>query len=123
VVACSYQKLPNDVKPGSQILCSDGTIVMVSGRMHLRASHLGIWAPIVTTGICCYRPVLQQHCTSSTRSAWWITLHSVYTLVSAQDSMMAERFASRPQDRTILNLVLPLGPCRRSSLAMWLAAL
>ena len=25
---CSYKKLPEDVKPGSQILCADGSIVL-----------------------------------------------------------------------------------------------
>ena len=25
---CSYKKLPEDMKPGSQILCADGSIVM-----------------------------------------------------------------------------------------------
>lgn len=27
---CSYKKLAHDVKPGSQILCADGSIVLVS---------------------------------------------------------------------------------------------
>ena len=27
-VSCSYKKLPEDVKPGSQILCADGSIVL-----------------------------------------------------------------------------------------------
>jgi pyruvate kinase len=28
IVACSYKKLPEDVKKGSQILCADGSIVL-----------------------------------------------------------------------------------------------
>lgn len=34
---CSYQKLAQDVKPGSQILCADGSIVLVGGGKHVQS--------------------------------------------------------------------------------------
>lgn len=40
-LVCSYKKLAQDVKPGSQILCADGSIVLVRWMAARRAALAG----------------------------------------------------------------------------------
>ncbi len=41
-IAMSYKKLAHDVKKGSQILCADGSIVLVRGREALEKTESAV---------------------------------------------------------------------------------